>query len=524
MLIFVFTLLLIIWELVVRYANHLLFILPSPLSIATTFIQNKSLLFFHGKITFQEMFFGLALAICASFPLATLMQRSKSAAGSLQSLFVILQCFPMFALAPLLIFWFGWSELAIIVATALMIFFPLTLNIYQGLRSTPLPLLEFFQTNGAGELKTYFSLRLPWALPHIFAGLKIAAAVAGIGAVAGEWAGGQAGLGTLMLESRRNSDLELTFSALFLLAILSLCFYAGVACLEKWRRYKVIVPLLLLLLTGCSKQSSQTRLLLDWLPCPNHIPLYVGIEKGFFAQGNIDLHIQKLYENGGIGYLASKRTDLLVGHLPSTLKALSKGAPLQIAAVLVKEPLDCFLCLKNTKELSGKKAGYCLGNSGTAFFDALLEAGHILPSEKINVGQDLIAALATRRVDFVYGGHFNIEPFQLASLGIETETVPLSALGVPPYYEMLILAHTDTSQAFIASFQKALQQSIDFCKKNPEEAFALYAKNNPSKREKTLQWERVAWQHTYPLLANDQSIDYQCIETFSAWMKNHQLL
>src|SRR5262249_10309878 len=149
---------------------------------------------------------------CTSFPLAFAMVRYRSASSFLQPFFLIIQCLPMFTLAPLLVIAMGWGYATIVLPTALMILFPLTLSIYQGLKATPQEFLEFFATSGATSFQTFFKLRLPFALTHIFAGLRIGSSIAGIGAIAGEWAGAQEGLGILMLESRRNTDLEMTFS------------------------------------------------------------------------------------------------------------------------------------------------------------------------------------------------------------------------------------------------------------------------------------------------------------------------
>ncbi len=225
-----------IWEICSRVFLHLLFVLPPPSAIASTLVECHSQLLFHTWVTLKEMAGGFALALGVAFPLAWMMMRYSTSRAILQPFFIVLQCLPMFTLAPIMVVWFGWSYTAIVIPTALMIFFPLTLNIYQGLRSTPKELLEFFHTHQATEWQSFFKLRLPWAMPHIFAGFRISAAIAGIGAVAGEWAGGQNGLGMLMLESRRNTDLELTFSALVCLTLISACLYISVLICEKMTR------------------------------------------------------------------------------------------------------------------------------------------------------------------------------------------------------------------------------------------------------------------------------------------------
>jgi NitT/TauT family transport system substrate-binding protein len=538
-----FILLLLLWECAVCYFTHLLFILPRPSEIFKTLWEMRTRFWFHTFVTFKEMFAGFLLALFFAFPLAWTMMRYKTTRSLFQPLFIIIQCIPMFTLAPIMVVWFGWGYIAIIIPTALMIFFPLTLNIYQGLRSTPEDLLEFFQANQATSLQTFFKLRLPWALPQIFSGFRIAAAIAGVSAVAGEWAGAQEGLGILMLESRRNTDLEITFGALFCLTVMSILLYLLILACEKMalafcrgkRSFTKLMGFFLLSLFLCSalvgchpkkERGTETRLLLDWLPNPNHVPLYVGVDLGYFHEAGIDLTIQKMHEGGGgIAYLVAQKTDLLVNHMPGTLKACERGAKLKMIGCLIKEPL-CGLIYKEDpaiqkpSDLSGKIFGYCIGVPDIDFLHFLLSSGNIYPKMKKNVSVDLVASLGTGKVDFIYGGFWNIEPAQLHSLGIETKTFKIQDLGVPFYYEMIILANSGTlfsTPTFVDHFQRALQKSITYCKEHPDLAFAIYLKYNLDRREKTNEWQKEAWALTIPLLCNDQTIDTQIIKEFYEW-------
>ena len=530
-------LLLVFWEIATHFSSRLLFVLPRPSHVLIALKENHTSLIAHSLFTLKEMVFGFALALFASFPLAWSMMHHPTTRAFLQPIFIVIQCVPMFTLAPLMVIWFGWNEIAIILPTSLMIFFPLTLNIYKGLLATPPPLLEFFQSNGATPWQTLIKLRLPAALPHIFAGLRISAGIAGIGAVAGEWAGAQKGLGMLMLESRRNSDLEITFSALFLLTLLSLSFYASIVFIEKtfftlpkkkFLNSKLFLFLLLPLLTCCTqKKETQTRLLLDWLPSATHVPLYAGIDKGFFAEEGIDLLLQKMHESGGgLAYLNGGKSDLLITHMPSALRAISKGARLKMVGVMIKEPLSCLLYRQNEKiqtaaDLSGLNFGYCLGDSDLAFVDYLFNEGHISPKESLHVDVDMVSALSLGRIDFLFGTYWNVEPHQFRALGIETGYFKLNEFGVPNYEELIIVTKEGSlcaQKAFILSFQRALQKSLHFCKQAPEEAFASYVKMNPDKRKKTLTWEKEAWKSTLAVLCSDQSLDPQGLKKFSEWL------
>lgn len=526
------------WELASRYQPSLRFVLPPPSAILETLVVMRDRFLFHTLVTCKEMVLGFALALSAAFPLAWSMFRSQTTRLLLQPLFVLIQCIPMFTLAPLMVIWFGWGLTAIVIPTALMIFFPLTLNLYQGLRSTPQPLVDFFNLNGATPWQTLIKLRLPAALPHLFSGLRLSAAISGIGAVAGEWAGAQHGLGILMLESRRNSDLEITFGALICLSAMTLSLYGGTLFLERLcqrkQRLSHLLPTLLLLgcLVGCQRPVA-TTLLLDWLPNPNHIPLYVGIDQGYFREEGIDLHLQKMFDNGGgISYLTSGHADLILAHLPGTLKACSRGAQLHIVGVLIPCPLRALiyredLAITSPPQLTDCRLGYCIGGPDTAFLDFLLAHGEIVPSTRKNVSVDLIAAMGTHAVDFIYGGFWNIEPYQLDSLGTQTKYFPIESFGVPSYPELLAIAdHTNPKidADFAMRFRRALEKSISFCRQHPSEAFAAYLASNLDKSLKTKAWEALSWNATLPILPTTQIVDRASIEEFYHWQLTQRIL
>lgn len=184
------------------------------------------------------MLWGILIATGAAFPFAYAMQRWKGVRRALEPTFVLMQCVPVFALAPLMILLFGWGKLAIYVPTALMIVFPLTMNIYKGLTATPERYLELFSAYGLNQWRLFVEIRIPFALPHIFTGYRVAAAVSGVGAIAGEWAGAQMGLGVYMQECRRYMDVEGMVFALFCLLALSLIMYFSVLGVERWWQLK----------------------------------------------------------------------------------------------------------------------------------------------------------------------------------------------------------------------------------------------------------------------------------------------
>jgi NitT/TauT family transport system substrate-binding protein len=529
-------LLLGVWEGVCAMTEILHFALPPPSRIAQSLWVHRERFAFHTYSTFLEMLGGFILASLWAFPLAWLMMQWKTMRFVLQPLFVVVQCIPMFALAPLMVLWFDWSYLAIVVPTALMIFFPLTMNLYRGLASTPPHLLDFFRVHRATTLQTFWKLRFPWAVPYMWAGLRISSAVAGIGAVAGEWAGAQSGLGVLMIESRRSADLEMMFGALFCLTVMSLCLYLTILGLENRRRIQGTSVLLLLLcsLSACGTSDKETtRLVLDWLPNPNHVPIYVGLNKGFFKDEGIDLEIKKIQDPADpIPLVSTGQADLAITYSSYVMRAQKKGASLLPIAILIEEPLNALIYrkdrgVKRIQDLSGKKIGYSSDGSEARLLKTLLELNGIESASLRNLQFDLVGSLAMGRVDGIYGGYWTIECEQLAFLGIETGYFTMSDLGVPSCYELVIIASKGTKSAdpsFVKAFQKALQRSIDYSRENPAEALNLYFAANPDKSSATREWESRTWEKTVSVFPRSQQFNWDLWNHFQSWLAEYDLL
>jgi len=523
-----------VWEFF-SWNSGLRFVMPPPSAAVKQLYLQRGRLLFHAGITFYEMLGGAAIAFAFAFPLAWMMAFWRMAGKVLQPAFLFLQCVPMFVFAPIMVIWFGWSYMAVAVPTALMVVFPLTLCLYRGIRETPQELIDYFVLNRATAWQTFWKLEFPWSLPFIFTGLRIAASGAGIGAVAGEWAGAQAGLGLLMLESRRSADIETSFAALFCIAALTLFFYGAVIALERGRGrrsgplFAVAAGSLALLFfsTGFEappKREGEVRLVLDWLPNPNHVPFYAGLEKGFFEEQGVALSILKMADPASpLSYLASGQSELALYYMPDTVRAEASGAEVEVAGVLIGAPLRALIFragegIASPQDLSGKVIGYCLDGAGDNFLDRILLENRIFPKKRLNVSFDLVGPLGTKSVDATYGGYWNIEGEYLKSLGIETGHFPVEQLGVPHYCELIVLAKKGADPRFLAAFRQALQRSIDYCKQYPEEGFAAYLRANPDKSEKVRAWERRAWEKSYPLLASEQQIPASVWSALSQWM------
>jgi len=214
-----------LWQGVVIFFEMPPFILPSPLLVFEKLIANYSLLFNHALITLSEIVLGLLLGVSMGMIFALQMLLFKPVRRWLLPILIASQAIPVFALAPVLMLWFGYGMTSKVVMAALIIFFPITTTCFDGLRHTPSGYLDLAQTMGANRWRQLWSIRLPAALPTLASGIRVAVVVAPIGAVVGEWVGSSGGLGYLMLQSNARMQIADMFAALLLLAVFSIALY-----------------------------------------------------------------------------------------------------------------------------------------------------------------------------------------------------------------------------------------------------------------------------------------------------------
>jgi NitT/TauT family transport system permease protein/putative hydroxymethylpyrimidine transport system permease protein len=221
------------WEVLADLLSIEPFLVPAPTEVAEALWEDRSLLAEDAWVTLREVVLGFLLALVAGVALAILIHLSETSRRALYPLLVASQTIPIVVLAPVLVVWFGFGIVPKLLIIALICFFPITVNAYDGLRSVDPELLKMMRTLGADRLQTLRRAELPWALPFIFSGAKIAVAVAVIGAVFGEWAGSDSGLGHLILVSSGELSTSLTFAAIAVLSAIAICLFALLALLER---------------------------------------------------------------------------------------------------------------------------------------------------------------------------------------------------------------------------------------------------------------------------------------------------
>jgi putative hydroxymethylpyrimidine transport system permease protein len=225
--------LVLLWQVVVWASRAPDYILPSPWLVAQRLWFDRGLLLHHAGTTVAEILLGLTLGAVLGSAAALFVAQARPARRWLLPVLVVSQAVPVFALAPILVLWLGYGMASKVAMATLIIFFPVTAAFYDGLRRTEPAWLDLAKTMGATRFSMLLHLRIPSALPALASGLRVATAVAPIGAIVGEWVGSARGLGFLMLQANARLQVDLMFAALFVLAIFAVSLYFGVDALLR---------------------------------------------------------------------------------------------------------------------------------------------------------------------------------------------------------------------------------------------------------------------------------------------------
>ena len=214
---------LLIWHL--NAAGTTPLILPSPydvfMRLVSYFINGR--VWPHLFMTTQEILAGFVLGSVLGLGFGTLVSESDIARKVIMPYIIVTQALPKFALAPMLVIWFGFGMAPKVIIAALIAFFPLVENTFMGLTTTPQPQLELFRALRASRITTLLKLRIPHAVPAIFSGFRVALMLSLVGAVVAEYVGANQGLGALIIVSQGTLDTELMFVAFVILTVLGLC-------------------------------------------------------------------------------------------------------------------------------------------------------------------------------------------------------------------------------------------------------------------------------------------------------------
>ncbi len=221
------------WQVLVPVLSIPVYILPSPSRIAIALWAVRGSVAMHFFATLVTVLAGFAAAILLALPLAALITISWFGRVAIYPLLILSQSIPKVALAPILVLLLGTNILPKIIITMLVAFFPLVVSSAAGLSAIPQDLIELGRSLQATPLKQLLRLRLPFAIPFIFSGLKMAITLAVIGAVVGEFVAADRGLGYLMVSSLSFFNTPVAYGAIILLSLMAMVLFQIVVIAER---------------------------------------------------------------------------------------------------------------------------------------------------------------------------------------------------------------------------------------------------------------------------------------------------
>lgn len=222
-----------VWWLVAELFDIDSFFLPSPADVVGAFLRLPGHLLRETWVTFLETIIGFGIAAAGGLLVALLLAASWVVERMTLPLLAAINSIPKVALAPLLLVWIGFGPEPKVVMVVLVCFFPIVVSTMAGLSSTPSDLRELAHSLSASWWQTFLKVRLSWALPQIFVGLKVSTSLAIIGAIIGEVVNPDRGLGSVIVSSGAATDTPLAFAALTLLALLGAGLFYLMAALER---------------------------------------------------------------------------------------------------------------------------------------------------------------------------------------------------------------------------------------------------------------------------------------------------
>ena len=227
----VFVAVVVVWEAIIRFFEIPIYIMPAPSNIALALVNTAYL--DNALYTLGEAMLGFLLAAVFGIVLGGLIAQFPLAEKTLYPYLIAIQTTPKVAVAPLFIMWFGFGMTSKVIIAATIAFFPILVNVISGLRSTDPARLELMRSLRATRWQIFTMVRLPGALPMIFAGLNIAIIFSILGAIVGEFLGSRKGLGNAIMQMNVNLDTAGVFATLFVLSAIGVCLHVLMGILQR---------------------------------------------------------------------------------------------------------------------------------------------------------------------------------------------------------------------------------------------------------------------------------------------------
>ena len=224
----------LLWEFALTIFPIPSYLLPPPSEIASAMVNQFGLQMTHALVTLREILIGFALAVLIGVPIAIAMTFVPVFEKLFYPILVATQAVPKVAIAPLFLVWFGFGEAPKVAMATVIAVFPIIIDTAVGLRAIDPDMVRLAKSMRAGSFKTFWKVRLPIALPSIFAGLKMAMTFAVIGAVVGEFVAGQSGLGYLIQAATGSLQTTIAFASIVLLSLIGIVLFFIVEAFERF--------------------------------------------------------------------------------------------------------------------------------------------------------------------------------------------------------------------------------------------------------------------------------------------------
>ena len=209
------------------------YMLPSPVEVVRTFINDFPILMEHLRVTLKEAILGLLIGTGLGFVFSVLMDRFTFLYKAFYPILIITQTIPTIALAPLLVLWMGFGAAPKITLVVLTTFFPITISLLDGFKSADEDTIGLIRSMGGSRLTVFRHIKLPSAMEQFFSGLKVSASYSVVGAVISEWLGGFEGLGVYMTRVKKAYAFDKMFAVIILVSLVSLALMGIVAILKN---------------------------------------------------------------------------------------------------------------------------------------------------------------------------------------------------------------------------------------------------------------------------------------------------
>jgi putative hydroxymethylpyrimidine transport system substrate-binding protein len=297
------------------------------------------------------------------------------------------------------------------------------------------------------------------------------------------------------------------------------------------KTFRLVVLVAALLSASSVHAADKLTVLLDWFVNPDHAPLVIAKEGGYFERHGLDVDlIAPADPSAPPRLVAAGQGDIAVDYQPSLMLQVKEGLPLVRFGTLIASPLNCLIVLqdgpvKSIADLKGKKIGYSVASFQDAYLDAILKSGGLTRQDvtEVNVNFNLVTALLSGQVDAAIDGYRNFELIQLRQEGKPGLAFYPEDHGVPPYDELIyVVARDKVKDPRLPRFLAAVKEATAFIVAHPDEARDMFTKSHPDLNDAL---NREAFGATLPFFARDPApLDAARYDRFAAFLKESGLL